>query len=417
MSKLIIEGGNRLEGTIKIGGAKNAILPLLAATVLTSKKCDIHNCPNIADVYVTQKILEHLGCRVIKDGDTISVDSSTADCFEVPEKLMREMRSSIVFLGAIAARFGKAVMSSPGGCELGPRPIDIHLSALRKMGMKIIEKNGLLICDAKNLSGADIILALPSVGATENIMLAAVLAKGRTVIVNAAKEPEIVDLGNFLNCCGANVIGHGTSTIIINGVSELDGVEYSTMPDRIVVGTYMCAIAACGGNVLLKNAVKEHTTAVISRLEESGCEFEYYSEGILVKSDSKLKSMGRVDTMYYPGFPTDAGSPLISVMAVSNGISMLVENIFENRFRCVDELKRMGADITVSGKVAIVNGVDKLHGSTVCATDLRAGAALVIAGLCADGITEVGGLQFLDRGYESIEKDLALVGAKIKRID
>lgn len=417
MSKLIIEGGNRLNGSINIGGAKNAILPLLAATVLTSKKCTIHNCPDIADVNVTQKILEYLGCSVMRQGNTITVDSSTADCYEVPEKLMREMRSSIVFLGAIAARFGKVVMSSPGGCELGPRPIDIHLSALRKMGTKITEKNGQLICDAKNLKGSDIILALPSVGATENIMLAAVLAKGRTVVVNAAKEPEIVDLGNFLNKCGANIIGHGTSTIIINGVSELKGIEYSTMPDRIVTSTYMCAVAACGGEVFLKNAIKEHTTAVISRLEEAGCEFEYTFDGILVNSDKKLKSMGRVDTMYYPGFPTDAGSPLISVMAVSSGISMLVENIFENRFRCVDELKRMGADITVSGKVAIVSGVEKLHSSTVRATDLRAGAALVIAGLTADGVTEVGGLQFLDRGYESIEKDLSTVGAKIKRID
>lgn len=417
MSKLIIEGGKRLKGAVSIGGAKNAILPLLAATLLTSKKSEIHNCPNIADVNITQKILQHLGCTVIRSDKSITVDSSTADCYEVPENLMREMRSSIVFLGAIAARFGKALMSSPGGCELGPRPIDIHLFALRKMGMEITEKNGLLICDAKNLKGADIILALPSVGATENIMLAAVLAKGRTVIVNAAKEPEIEDLGNFLNKCGANIVGHGTSTIIINGVSELGGCSYSTMADRIVAETYMCAVAACGGEVLLENAVKDHTQAVISRLELSGCQFEFSEKGISIKADSRPKSMGRVDTMYYPGFPTDAGSPLLSVMTVSNGLSMLVENIFENRFRCVDELKRMGADITVSGRVAIVNGVEKLHSSNVYATDLRAGAALVIAGLCADGKTEVGGLQFLDRGYESIENDLSLIGANIKRID
>ena len=417
MSKLIIEGGNRLYGSINICGAKNAILPLLAATLLTNSRSVIHNCPNIADVNISQKILEHLGCKVARQNKTISVDSSYANCYEVPEILMREMRSSIVFLGAIAARFGKAVMSSPGGCELGPRPIDIHLSALRKMGMKITEKNGLLICDSNNLKGADIILTLPSVGATENIMLAAVLAKGKTVIVNAAKEPEIVDLGNFLNQCGANIVGHGTSTVIINGVDKLEGISYSTMADRIVCETYMCAVAACGGNVFLKNAVKDHTTAVISRLEDAGCEFEYYNDGIKIGCNTRPKSIGRVDTTYYPGFPTDAGTPLLSVMAVSSGMSMLVENIFENRFRCVDELKRMGADITVSGKVAIVNGVNKLHGSSVCATDLRAGAALVIAGLAAEGTTYVGGLQYIDRGYESIENDLVSVGANIKRID
>ena len=417
MSKLIITGGNSLEGTINICGAKNAILPLLAATLLTNSRCDIHNCPDIADVNISQKILEYLGCKVVRNQKTISVDSSMANCCEVPEYLMREMRSSIVFLGAIAARFGRAVMSSPGGCELGPRPIDIHLSALRKMGMKITEKNGLLICDANGLSGADIILTLPSVGATENIMLAAVLARGKTVIVNAAKEPEIQDLGNFLNKCGADIVGHGTSTVIINGVEKLEGISYSTMPDRIVAETYMCAVAACGGNVFLRNAVKEHTTAVVSRLEDAGCEFSFENDGINICCQSRPKSMGRVDTTYYPGFPTDAGTPLLPVMAISTGISMLVENIFENRFRCVDELKRMGADITVSGRVAIVNGVNKLHGSSVFATDLRAGAALVIAGLAADGDTYIRGLQYIDRGYESIENDFVSVGANIKRID
>lgn len=417
MSSLIINGGKSLEGNISIGGAKNAILPLLAATLLTETPCNIHNCPQIADVNVSQKILEHIGCRVIRNSKTISIDSNTCHCFEIPDDLMREMRSSIVFLGAIAARFGKAIMSSPGGCELGPRPIDIHLSALRKMGMKIEEKNGLLICDATKLKGSDIILTLPSVGATENIMLSAVLAKGKTVIVNAAKEPEIEDLGNFLNKCGADIIGHGTSTVIINGVEKLNGCDYFTMPDRIVTETYMCAVAACGGNVFLKNAKVGHTAAVISRLEDAGCTFDVSDEGITIVSNNRPKSMGRVDTTYYPGFPTDAGSPLLAVMTVSNGISMLVENIFENRFRFVDELKRMGADITVSGKVAVVNGVEKLHGSTVCATDLRAGAALVIAGLAADGVTKIGGLQYLDRGYESISEDLESVGAKIKRID
>ena len=417
MSKLLIRGGNRLDGKITVGGAKNAILPLLAATVLTKSKCVIHNCPNIADVNVSVKILKVLGCKVYRIKDTVFIDSSSANCCVVPEELMREMRSSIVFLGAIACRFGNAVMSSPGGCELGPRPIDIHLSSLKKMGMKICEKNGLLYCDASSPKGCEITLAIPSVGATENIMLAAVLAQGRTVIVNAAKEPEISELGDFLRKCGAKISGHGTSRIVIDGVCRLHGCEYTTMTDRIVTETYMCATAVAGGNVFLENAVKEHTNAVISCLEEAGCIFEYFSDGISVTCNRRTKSLGRIDTMYYPGFPTDAGSPLLAVMSVSEGTSMLVENIFENRFRVVDELKRMGADITVSGKVAMVRGVEGLHGANVYSTDLRAGAGLVIAGLAADGVTQIGGLEYIDRGYESIEKDLLSVGAEIKRID
>ncbi len=417
MSKLVVKGGKALYGTIEIGGAKNAILPLLAAALLVDGECIIHNCPNIADVKVSVKILKGLGSKITVVGKSLHIDSSNLNCCVVPEDLMREMRSSIVFLGAIAARFKKAVMSSPGGCELGPRPIDIHLSSFKKMGMEITEKNGSLFCDASKLMGTDITLAIPSVGATENIMLAAVLSKGKTVIVNAAREPEIVDLGNFLLKCGANIKGHGTSTIIIEGVNKLYGCEYSVMPDRIVTETYMSAVAMAGGKVFLKNAVKDDTTAVVYSLKEAGCEFSFFDDGIEISRLGELKTFGRIETMYYPGFPTDAGSPLLSVMTISKGTSILVENIFENRFRIVDELKRMGADITVSGKIAIVNGVKKLHSARVKATDLRAGAALVIAALSAEGISQISGLEYIDRGYESIEEDLADVGANIKRID
>lgn len=417
MSKFIIKGGNSLYGRVRVQGAKNTILPLLAATVLTGDICTIHNCPNLTDVDVSVRILECLGCRVVRENNSITVDSSTVTNYVVPDSLMREMRSSIVFLGAIASRFGNAVMSNPGGCELGPRPIDIHLSSLKKMGMIIDEVGGSLVCSANKTHGAEITLPLPSVGATENILLAAVSAKGTTKIINAAREPEITDLGNFLIKCGAKIYGHGTSVITVQGVKKLHGTDHTAITDRIVTGTYMSAVASAGGKILIENAVVEDIAALISVLQEMGCNIKNTNEGLLVECNSRPKSIEKISTMYYPGFPTDAGTPILSVMSVADGTSVLVENIFECRFRSVDELIKMGASINVCGKMAVVKGVKRLHGARVFATDLRAGAALVIAGLNAEGITELEELKHIDRGYENLEIVLESLGAEIKRID
>lgn len=417
MSKFIIKGGNSLYGRVRVQGAKNTILPLLAATVLTGDICTIHNCPNLTDVDVSVRILECLGCRVVRENNSITVDSSTVTNYVVPDSLMREMRSSIVFLGAIASRFGNAVMSNPGGCELGPRPIDIHLSSLKKMGMIIDEVGGSLVCSANKTHGAEITLPLPSVGATENILLAAVSAKGTTKIINAAREPEITDLGNFLIKCGAKIYGHGTSVITVQGVKKLHGTDHTAITDRIVTGTYMSAVASACGKILIENAVVEDIAALISVLQEMGCNIKNTNEGLLVECNSRPKSIEKISTMYYPGFPTDAGTPILSVMSVADGTSVLVENIFESRFRSVDELIKMGASINVCGKMAVVKGVKRLHGARVFATDLRAGAALVIAGLNAEGITELEELKHIDRGYENLEIVLESLGAEIKRID
>lgn len=416
MSKLIIRGGRPLVGTVDLPGAKNAILPLLAATVLTGDKCEIHNCPSLTDVDACEKILRSLNCKVERRDGVTAVDSSDALFSPISESLMREMRSSIVFLGAIVGRFGRAVMSNPGGCELGPRPIDIHLSSLRKMGVSITERDGILDCSTDRVCGADIVLPIPSVGATENIMLAAVFAKGVTHIVNAAREPEIRDLGCFLNECGADIEGHGTSVITIRGVRKMHGTEHFAIPDRITAATYLCAVTASSGEILIKNAVPDHLTSVIAAIRETGCEIIETGEGLLARSKGRPKSIDKVSTMYYPGFPTDAGSLVLAVMTVSDGTGVLVENIFENRYRCADELTRMGASIKVNGRMAVVIGKPRLNGANVKATDLRAGAALVIAGLAAEGITEVTGLEHIDRGYESIERSFSDLGADIRRV-
>ena len=417
MSRILISGGRKLYGTVTVQGAKNAILPLLAATLLADGVSIIDNCPELSDVSVSADILTELGCTVIRNKNTISVDTANANRYSISDELMRKMRSSIVFLGAIASRNGIAVMSSPGGCELGPRPIDIHISSLKKLGMTFTEKNGRIICRAEHIHGADVTLPLPSVGATENLILAAVKASGITRIINAAREPEVSDLANFLNSCGARISGQGTGEITIIGVEKLTACRYRAIPDRIVAATYMCAVAAAGGAVRIKGAQEKHLSAVISCLREAGCRFEFSDGAITVSQSSRPSAIERTDTVYYPGFPTDAGSPLISVMCVANGTSVLVENIFENRFRVADELVRMGASVRTSGRVAVVNGVKALHGARVCASDLRAGAALVIAGLCAEGTTEISGVGYIDRGYEAIEKTFGELGADIKRVD
>ncbi len=417
MERLVITGGKPLSGEISVHGAKNSSLPLLAAAVLCKSKAVIHNCPDLSDVDAACRILECLGCATERKDNTVTVNTENIKNYDVPDSLMREMRSSVVFLGPIAARLGKAVISFPGGCELGARPIDLHLSSLRKLGMNIKEIHGKLICSAKNgLHGASINLTFPSVGATENIILAAALAKGETIINNAAQEPEIVDLANFINACGGKVYGAGKSSIVIEGVDELSGCEHRVIPDRIVAATYLCFAAITSGEVLLKDLCPEHIASILPLFDEMGCKVITEKDRVFIKSPARLKSVKDIRTMPYPGFPTDAQAPLMAVASVSDGTGVFIENIFESRYKHVGELLRMGADIKIAGKVAVVNGVDSLYGAPVVATDLRGGVSLVAAGLSASGITEISDIRHIDRGYEKIEKNLSLLGANIKRI-
>lgn len=414
VSKLIIEGEHRLNGAVHIHGAKNSALPILAATFLAEEPCEIENCPLLSDVHAALKILEHLGCRIERGGHTVRVDASQADGFEVPDTLMREMRSSIVFLGAVAARTGRAQLSFPGGCELGPRPIDLHLSALRQLGLGIHEEGGKLLCRVHGrLIGCPISLSFPSVGATENILLAAVTASGTTTIFNAAREPEIVDLCNFLTACGAHIRGAGEGTIVIEGVDRLHGCCHRVIPDRIETATYMGAAAITGGSLLLKEVCPEHVQALIPVFEETGCQVTAWREELLINAPGRLRRIRTVRTLPYPGFPTDAQALIMALTCVADGTSVFIETIFESRYKHVCELMRMGAHIKVEGRVAVVEGVPTLSGAPVECTDLRGGAALVLAGLAAGGTTEITQLQHLERGYEAIVQTLAEVGAHI----
>lgn len=416
MSKLFINGGKRLCGELCVHGAKNGALPILAATILCAGECVIHNCPYLSDVDASVRILEHLGCTCVREGSTLIVNTKHMSRYDIPDELMREMRSSIVWLGAIAGRMGRAKLSSPGGCELGPRPIDLHISSLKSLSLDINEDHGFIDCSArKRLHGNIIHLSFPSVGATENIMLAAVTAQGKTVIHNAAREPEIADLAKFLNSAGGRVLGAGTDTIVIDGVVSLHGTEHTVVSDRIVAATYMSAAAVTGGELVLKNIVSEHLTSVFSIFKEMGCELDIYSSTLRLRAPSRLKRFLNIRTLVYPGFPTDAGPLLVAAAAVADGTSMFVENIFENRFKYIGEMRRLGAKIKVADRVAVIDGVNVLSGAKVKSTDLRGGAALVIAGLVASGMTEVDDIFHIDRGYEDIEQNLCLLGAEVKR--
>ncbi len=415
MQELFVEGGKRLCGELTIQGSKNGVLPILAATIVCAGECRLGNCPRLRDVDASIAILRHLGCCTRWEGDTLIVDTTHMDGTEVPDALMSEMRSSVIFLGAILARQGEAVLSYPGGCELGPRPIDMHLSALRALGAEIAERSGTLRCQAKVLTAAELVLPLPSVGATENAILAACGADGTTVIYNAAREPEIGELQDFLNAMGAQVRGAGSSIVTVSGKRPLHGGTHRVVADRIVAATYLCAAAGCGGDVRITGVDYRQLATVTGALAEAGCAVESEECAVHLRSEGRLRSIRPVRTAPYPGFPTDAQPALMAALLRAAGSTVFVENIFENRYRHAGELARLGADVRIAGRVAVVSGVDALHGASVRCTDLRGGAALVLAGLQAEGTTRVSLLAHIDRGYVSIERDLTLLGAQIER--
>lgn len=412
MSAYIIEGGHPLDGSVRIHGAKNSVLPILAACLLAPGECVIHNCPELSDVAASLDILRHLGCRAERQGDAVVVDASAPTGWDVPDALMREMRSSVIFLGAILGRMGRAELCAPGGCELGPRPIDLHLGAIRGLGGRITEDGGGLRAEGA-LRGADLVLSLPSVGATENAMLAAVCAAGTTTITNAAREPEIVDLQRFLNAMGARVSGAGSPMITIQGGAPLHPAEHTVMGDRIAAATYLCAVGAAGGELRLTGVDPADLAAVCCCLEEAGCRLHTDGEGLSIAASGRMRGIRTVRTAPYPGFPTDAQAILMAALAGGTGTTMIVENMFDSRYRHVDELARMGADIQLAGRVAVVTG-SRLHGAAVRSTDLRGGAALVVAALGAEGVSRVSGLSHIRRGYQGLDDSLSALGADIR---
>lgn len=418
MNKIIVNGGKKLNGEISVQGAKNSVLPILVATLLVDGVSVIHNCPYLSDVDATIKILRYLGCTVSREGHTVTVDSSTMCRQDVPDSLMREMRSSIVFLGGIIGRTGKAVLSTPGGCEIGLRPIDLHLSAMEQFGAKVTTENGFIVCSAeeRGLCGTRIVLSFPSVGATENIILTATLAKGTTVISNAAREPEISDLADFLNRCGAKIYGAGDGTIVVEGVSRLHSAEHTIIPDRIVAATYLIATAMTGGKVSFNDVIPSHLGPIIQPLRESGCFIFIKGRNVILSSPKQLKRIKMIRTMPHPGFPTDVQAQMMALTTIADGTSVFIENIFESRFKHIGELLRFGAKIHAEGRMAVVEGVKTLNGANVKATDLRGGSAMILAGLSANGITEISHIHHIDRGYEEPEKVLELLGADIKRV-
>lgn len=415
MEKLVIEGGRPLTGKIRVHGSKNAALPILAASIMAQGKHVIRNVPNLLDIDVMLSILNALGCRTERHYEHVVIDTSHIKTSHIPEDLMGQMRSSIFLMGPLLARFGHVTVTQPGGCAIGERKIDLHLRGLEALGANIRIDGGTIHCTAERLRGADILLDLPSVGATENILMAAVLAEGRTVIRNAAREPEIEDLQNYLNAMGARVSGAGTSTITIDGVDALRCCQYSVIPDRIVAGTLMVAAAVTRGDVTLTAVCPEHLAAITHVLRQAGVQIDISNDIMRISCPARTRAIDRIVTQPYPAFPTDMQPQLMVLFSLSYGTSIIKETIFEGRFKHVDELNRMGADIRVDLHSAFVRGVPRLYGATVEATDLRAGAALVIAGLAAVGTTIVEQVHHIDRGYDRIEDMFASLGARIER--
>ncbi|MDZ5471831.1 UDP-N-acetylglucosamine 1-carboxyvinyltransferase [Bacillus sp. 31A1R] len=418
MEKIIVRGGRKLSGSVKVEGAKNAVLPVIAATLLASDgKSVIRDVPTLSDVYTINEVLRYLNAEVVFKDNEVTVDASRELKVEAPFEYVRKMRASVLVMGSLLARNGRARVALPGGCAIGSRPIDQHLKGFEAMGATVRVGNGFIEAEATEgrLHGAKIYLDFPSVGATENIMMAATLAQGTTIIENVAKEPEIVDLANFLNKMGAKVRGAGTGTIRIEGVDVLFGAEHNIIPDRIEAGTFMVASAITGGNVLVKGAVPEHLTSLIAKMEEMGVMIEEEADGLRVIGPETLKAVD-IKTMPHPGFPTDMQSQMMALLLRANGTGMITETVFENRFMHVEEFRRMNADIKIEGRSVIMNGPSSLQGAEVAATDLRAAAALILTGLVADGITRVTELKHLDRGYVDFHHKLASLGADIERV-
>ncbi len=414
--KLVIKGGNRLEGSISVNGAKNAAVAVLPAVLLAKGSFVIENLPRIADVFIILKILRTLGAEVeFEENGTARIDTSGVTRYVVDIPLAKKLRASYYFLGSLLGRFGEARVVQPGGCAIGERPIDLHMKGFRALGADAGTMYGMLYAKAEKLTGTEIYIDKISVGTTINLMLASLLAQGNTTLVNAAKEPHVVDVANFLNCMGAKIKGAGTDVIKIRGVESLHGCSYSVIPDQIEAGTFMIAAAATGGRVLVQNVIPTHLDAVSAKLREMGAVVEEMDDSVLVSADGRLKCVN-IQTYPYPGFPTDLQQPMTVALSVADGTSVIVENIFESRFKHVNEIRRMGANVQITGKVAIVEGVEKLTGAEVRATDLRAGAAMIIAGLIADGTTVISDIKYIDRGYAGIDERLRGIGADISRV-
>ncbi len=415
MEKIIVNGGNRLEGEVFVSGAKNAAVAILPAVLLCDEICRIENVPSISDVNVIIRILYELGASVkVIDNSTVEIDPKGISSSVLPASMSTKMRASSYFIGAMLGRFSRAKVAPPGGCDFGVRPIDQHIKGFETLGATVTIDGGMVNAHAKELVGGSVYLDKVSVGATVNIMLAAVKAKGLTVIENAAREPHIVDLANFLNSMGADIMGAGTNVIKIRGVNYLHSTTYSIIPDQIEAGTYMIAAAITGGDLLIKNVIPKHLESISAKLEEVGATIEEFDEAVRVKMEGRPKCCN-VLTMPHPGFPTDMQPQMTTLLALADGVSIMTEGVWDNRFKYIDQLTLMGAKVKVDGKVAVVTGVDNLNGAPVKATDLRAGAAMILAGLAAVGQTEIDNIEFIDRGYDNIVEKLSAVGADIKR--
>lgn len=419
MEKLIVKGGNRLVGAVKTSGAKNAVLPIIAASILGTTPSHLDEVPMLEDVHTISEVLKCLGLSVecSPEKNVLDIDSTEITSYEAPYELVRTMRASFLVMGPLLARIGKARISMPGGCAIGARPIDIHLKGFEALGVKIEQGHGYIEASApEGLKGTSIYFDFPSVGATENIMMAASLAEGTTILENAAEEPEIVDLANYLNKMGAKIRGAGTDTIRIEGVDKLHGADYTIIPDRIEAGTYMIAAAMTGGDIVVENVLPEHQKPLIAKLREAGAVVEEDIDKVRVIGKNPLKAVS-IKTLPYPGFPTDMQAQMMAMMVIAEGRSKVTETVFENRFMHVVELNRMGAQIYTEGRSAVIDGPCKLTGCDVRATDLRAGAAMILAGLVAEGTTRIGDLHHIDRGYENIVAKLKNLGADIERVD
>ncbi|MEE1277905.1 MAG: UDP-N-acetylglucosamine 1-carboxyvinyltransferase [Acutalibacteraceae bacterium] len=416
MDKFVITGGNRLNGSVNISGAKNAAVAILPAVLLSDGVCRIENLPNISDVFAIIRILRELGADVrMINKNTVEIDPTHINSFVVPFEMTKHMRASSYFIGAMIGRFKRAKVAPPGGCDFGVRPIDLHIKGFEALGATVTFENGMVDARATRLIGSPVYLDKVSVGATVNIMLAAVKSRGLTVIENAAREPHIVDLANFLNSMGADIMGAGTSVIKIRGVERLHGATYSIIPDQIEAGTYMTAVVAAGGDVFINNITPKHLESITAKLLETGASIEEFDEAIRIKMDKRPKRCN-ITTMPHPGFPTDMQPQITTLLAIADGTSVVAESVWDNRFKYVEQLSRMGANIQVDGKVAIVSGVDALKSAPVVANDLRAGAAMLIAGLVAEGTTEIENIELIDRGYEDVVQKLSGLGAQIKRV-